>query len=339
MEILAKEAGFVRATSGTWQQQLKTAIRDAESLRKALGLPPAMGDLVAIEKSFGTFVPLPFLERIEPENANDPLLRQVLPTIAEGISSPQSLSDPNFERQSVMAPGVLQKYPGRVLLIAAKSCAVNCRYCFRRAFPYEAGPTSRDEWSESLAAIAADPSIEEVILSGGDPLVNLDEALAWLLGELSGIAHLRRLRIHTRFPIVIPQRVTEQLLAVLAECSLPITFVVHANHAQELDDNVARAMTRLRSVPQLILLNQSVLLRGVNDSVAALTALSWRLLELGIVPYYIHQLDRVTGADHFEVSREEGLALIAALRESLPGYAVPRYAKEISGERSKVILA
>jgi EF-P beta-lysylation protein EpmB len=239
----------------------------------------------------------------------------------------------------VMAPGVLQKYPGRVLLIAAKSCAVNCRYCFRRAFPYEDGPTSRDEWSESLAAISADPSIEEVILSGGDPLINLDDALAWLIGELSGIGHVRRLRIHTRFPIVIPQRVTDQFVEVLAECQMPITFVVHVNHAQELDDNVARAMNRLRSIPQLILLNQSVLLRGVNDSVASLTALSWRLLELGIVPYYLHQLDRVTGADHFEVTRDEGLKLMATMRESLPGYAVPRYAEEVAGEQSKVVLA
>jgi EF-P beta-lysylation protein EpmB len=238
-----------------------------------------------------------------------------------------------------MAPGVLQKYSGRVLLIAAKSCAVNCRYCFRRAFPYEAGPTSRREWSESLAAISADRSIEEVILSGGDPLMNLDDTLAWLFNELSGMAHVRRLRIHTRFPVVIPQRITDQFMAVLAECPLPITFVVHVNHAQELDDNVARAMTNLRSVPNLILLNQSVLRRGVNDSVASLSALSWRLLELGIVPYYLHQLDRVTGADHFEVTRDVGLKLIAALRESLPGYAVPRYAEEIAGEQGKVVLA
>ena len=170
MKILANEGQLVRATSMTWQQHLKSAIRDAETLRKALRLPAALGDLAGIETSFATFVPLPFLDRIEPENKNDPLLRQVLPTIAEGHPSPQSSADPNQESQSFVAPGVLQKYPGRVLLVAAKSCAVNCRYCFRRAFPYDEGPTSRSEWSASLASIAVDASVEEVILSGGDPL-------------------------------------------------------------------------------------------------------------------------------------------------------------------------
>lgn len=339
MNIVTPNSQFVASTRWTWQQHVKAAIRSAAELRRVLGLPLRVGEELAGERQFETFAPLPFVARMEPGNEADPLLRQVLPTAAEGESVAGFSNDPNAESEVSRAPGVLQKYPGRALLIAAKTCAVNCRYCFRRAYPYESGPTSREDWRPSLDQIAADHSIEEVILSGGEPLINDDTRLEWLVQEINRIPHIRRLRIHSRFPIVIPQRVTKGLLELLSDTRLPTTMVLHTNHAQELGDDVGDALTKLRQVPRLVLLNQSVLLRGINDSVQALTELSWRLLEFGVVPYYLHQLDRVTGSHHFEVEQARGLALIEQLRNSLPGYAVPRYAVEVPGCSSKQILA
>lgn len=338
MNSLTNHPDFVAVTTMTWQQHVKAAVRSAADLRRILDLPTHHQTDLAGERQFATFAPLPFVARMRPRDESDPLLRQVLPTHEESQLAAGYSDDPNRESHCVAAPGILQKYPGRMLLIAAKTCAVNCRYCFRRAFPYQSAPTSLDEWSKALAALENDPSIHEVILSGGEPLINEDHRLAWLIDRIEQFPHVRRLRIHSRFPIVIPQRVTESLIEILSRARLPITFVVHSNHAQELGDDVGQALAALRSVPRLLLLNQSVLLKGINDSVQALSDLSWRLLELGVLPYYLHQLDRVTGSHHFEVPLDQGRSFVGELRATLPGYAVPRFVTEIPKLPSKQIL-
>jgi len=223
------------------------------------------------------------------------------------------------------------------LLITTGACAIHCRYCFRRHFPYEEAPHSEAAWDRALASITADETIREVILSGGDPLMLVDERLASLTEKVAAIQHVTRLRIHTRLPIMIPSRVTDELLDWLTGSRLTPIVVVHANHAQELTDEVACGFARLLQAG-VMLLNQAVLLRGVNDTVDAQAALSERLIEIGVTPYYLHQLDRVAGAAHFEVPIEEGREIIAALRRRLPGYAVPRYVQEVSGEASKIVL-
>jgi EF-P beta-lysylation protein EpmB len=275
---------------------------------------------------------------MRPGDPRDPLLRQVLP-LADEQARPLGYGfDPVGDGRAMQSPGLLRKYRSRALMVTTGACAVHCRYCFRRHFPYDAGPRSLDEWEPALGKIAADRSIREVILSGGDPLVLVDGHLAELARRLAAIRHVRRLRIHTRLPIVIPERVTGELLEWLRGTRLAPLVVVHANHANELDDAVAGALGRLidAGVP---LLNQSVLLSGVNDRADALVDLCERLVDLRVMPYYLHQLDRVAGAAHFEVPREEGRRLVAELRRRLPGYAVPRYVQEIDGAEYKTILA
>ena len=299
MPILTSQPDFVRADSGTWQQQMKWAIRDVDDLRQRLDLPPnqpqneEIGSNVAMIasaiKKFPVFVPLPFLSRIELGNINDPLLRQVLPLAQEEAGSPTTYSiDPLAEEGSKLSAGLLQKYDGRVLLVTTGACAVNCRYCFRRHFPYEESPKSVSQWQDAIQQIADDNSIEEVILSGGDPLTLVDETLAQLVQQLDSIQHLKRLRIHTRLPIVIPQRVNADLLETLTGSRLLSILVIHSNHEREIDHHVELALDRLSSA-NVMLLNQSVLLRGVNDDAEILIALSERLLECRVIPYYLHK--------------------------------------------------
>jgi EF-P beta-lysylation protein EpmB len=271
---------------------------------------------------------------MRPGDVNDPLLRQVLPLADEIRAMPDFVADPVGEEASVIQPGLLQKYQGRALMITTGACAIHCRYCFRRNFPYEDSPRSLDEWRPALDEIAANNAIHEVILSGGDPLTLVDTALAALVERLVEISHVRRLRIHTRLPIMIPERVTDVLLETLRNSRLTPIVVVHANHANELDQHVAGALARM-SDAGIVLLNQAVLLRGVNDSVEAQAALCERLVDLRVMPYYLHQLDRVTGAAHFEVPMEVGRQIIAGLKSRLPGYAVPRYVQEVAGAGSK----
>lgn len=337
MQILVNSPTFVGASSGHWQELLRTAIRDPIRLLEAVGISPASVSL-AESPEFPTFAPLPFVERMERGNPADPLLLQVLPQLVESEQAAGFDVDPVAEHQAFRAPGVLQKYPGRVLLITTGACAINCRYCFRRNFPYESAPKSLDQWLEGLKDIADDTSITEVILSGGDPLVLVDERLRALAAQLHHIRHVRRLRIHTRLPIVIPQRVTRELVEMLQDFSRPVTIVLHSNHPRELDDHVRLACSNLRSAGNVTLLNQAVLLRGVNDCVETLGQLSERLFECGVLPYYLHQLDRVSGSQHFEVPTAEGLRLLEQLRNSLPGYLVPRYAQEIPERLAKTIL-
>jgi len=268
---------------------------------------------------------------------HDPLLRQVLPLAAEEDDVPGYTADPLDEAAVESAPGLLHKYHGRALLVTTGVCAVHCRYCFRRHYPYEELPGGIAAWEPALAAIAGDPSITEVILSGGDPLALSDERLALLAGRLEVIPHVRRLRVHSRLPIVIPERVEDDLLAWFASPRWTPVLVVHANHAAELDEQVAAGLARLAAAG-VVLLNQSVLLRGVNDDGQALVELSERLIDCRVTPYYLHQLDRVRGAAHFAVSEARGLELIAELRARLPGYAVPRYVRETPGHLHKDVL-
>jgi EF-P beta-lysylation protein EpmB len=262
----------------------------------------------------------------------------VLPLAEEEADVPGFTADPLAESAAQWAPGLLKKYAGRVLMVTTGACAVHCRYCFRRHFPYQDAPRSLEGWSESMARIESDESIQEVLLSGGDPLTIVDETLAELANRLAEIPHLARIRIHTRLPIVIPQRVCDRLLAWLCGTRLRGIVVVHANHPAEIDDAVAAVLTRLvqAGVP---VLNQSVLLRGVNDDWQTLYRLSQRLIDLGVMPYYLHQLDRVAGAAHFEVPEERGRAIIRELCARLPGYAVPRYVRETPGEPGKTPLS
>lgn len=343
-KIIASDRGSVRAAaarqgSGGWQRELKDAVRDPRELCRLLDLPPAW-EAAALRAAggFGLFVPRGYIARMRRGDPADPLLRQVLPLDDERAGVAGFALDPVGDAAATLAPGLLLKYRGRALLVATGACAVHCRYCFRRHYPYADGPQSWAQWQPALERIAADPTLDEVVLSGGDPLTLVDERLARLAFRLAAIPHLRRLRVHTRLPIVIPARVGDDLVAWLRGTRLAPIMVVHANHPAELVPPVAEALGRLvdAGVP---VLNQAVLLRGVNDRADVLVELCRRLVDLRVMPYYLHQLDRVVGAAHFEVPEEVGLRLVAELRARLPGYAVPRYVRETAGDPHKVVLA
>ncbi len=319
-----------------WQTAMKRALRSQRSLRQYVGLPAPPGSPAA--ETFPTFVPLEFAARIRRGDPADPLLRQVLASAEEEQSPAGFVSDPVGDLDAAVGGGVLHKYPGRALIITHGACAVHCRYCFRREFPYSEQASRTRYWQPALRYIRETPSIEEVLLSGGDPLTLTDPVLDQLIGEIETIGHVRRLRLHTRLPIVIPQRMTRRLIDRLADSPLAVWMVVHCNHANEIDEPVADALIEIRR-RGVSLLNQSVLLAGVNDDIDALAELSQALINLGVQPYYLHQLDRVRGAAHFWVSADRGSRLIAQLRERLPGYAVPKFVVEQAGEKSKTPIA
>ncbi len=276
---------------------------------------------------FAFRAPWSYLQRIAAASPNDPLLRQILPVAQENEEVPGFGVDPTQEWSRRHAGRLIRKYRNRVLLLVTDECPIHCRYCFRRHFPYPGHSAGMDDLTPALAVIKADAGIAEVILSGGDPLMAADGLLSRLLAALAAIAHVRMVRIHTRVPVVWPQRLRPRLLAVLEALDLPKVMVIHANHAQELDGAAAEALAALRACG-FVLLNQSVLLRGVNDHIDALGALSWRLGELGVVPYYLHQLDAVAGAAHFQVEQERAVALHRAMRSRLPGHLVPRLVQD-----------
>lgn len=344
--VRASGAGFQPARAGgmpapikTWRQAIKNAIRDGDELCRILNVNKDLAGVSAdAAVSFPVFAPWEFIRRMTLGDPRDPLLRQVLATADEEQSPPGFADDPVGDEVATLSPGLIRKYRSRALLITTGACAIHCRYCFRRHFPYEAAPKSVDDWQPALDQIAADGEIDEVILSGGDPLTLVDDKLAELAEQIARIDHIQRLRVHTRLPIVIPQRVTGELLAWLRGTRLATIMVVHANHPQEIDDAVAQSLTRLvdAGVP---VLNQSVLLRGVNDDVDSLVELSRQLVNLRVMPYYLHQLDRVRGAAHFEVQLERGRQLVDEMRKHLPGYAVPRFVQEIAGQESKTVLS
>lgn len=318
-----------------WQQALREAVRDPRELLDLLalgGLAPRLSDEAAAQ--FPLRVPRGFVSRMRHGDPGDPLLRQVLPLDEEMRPMPGFGLDAVGDGAAKTAPGVIQKYRGRALLVATGSCAIHCRYCFRRHFPYAEETAARDGWREAVELIRQDGSIEEVLLSGGDPLSLSNGKLAELTAALADVPHLRRLRIHSRLPIVLPERVDDGLLGWLSALPWPVTLVVHANHANEFDGTVDAALGRLRAAGAQ-LLNQAVLLKGVNDSVEALAALSERGFAAGVLPYYLHQLDRVAGVAHFEVDDARARALHAGLAARLSGYLVPRLVREIPGDTGK----
>ena len=318
-----------------WQKALREAVRDPRELLDLLGLDrlaPRLSDEAMVQ--FPLRVPRGFVARMRRGDPRDPLLRQVLPLDDEMRPMPGFGLDAVGDGAAKTAPGVIQKYRGRALLVATGSCAIHCRYCFRRHFPYAEETAARDGWREAVDLIRQDASIEEVLLSGGDPLSLSNGKLAELTGALADIPHLRRLRIHSRLPIVVPERVDDGLMGWLSTLPWPVTLVVHANHANEFDGTVDAALGRLRAAG-VHLLNQAVLLRGVNDSVDALAALSERGFAAGVLPYYLHQLDRVAGVAHFEVDDAHARALHAGLAARLSGYLVPRLVREIPGDTGK----
>jgi len=327
-----------------WQQQLAAAVRDPVELLALLDLRPedlgpdiSAAGLAAAAQDFPVRVPHSFIARMRRGDPQDPLLRQVLAVPAELRVIEGYGNDPLQEAAARGTPGLLQKYQGRALLMATGACAVHCRYCFRRHYDYAADQSPDGRWNAALQRLAADRGIQEVILSGGDPLSLGNARLAALLDGLANIAHIERLRIHTRTPIVLPARVDAGLLAVLQPWRDRLVIVVHANHAAEIDDDTAGALRDLRDCSSA-LLNQSVLLAGVNDSAHVLRALSRRLFAAGVLPYYLHQLDAVAGAAHFAVPDAQAMQLRDELIATLPGYLVPRLVREEAGAAGKTPL-
>lgn len=325
----------IRHYQKNWQQQLAEAISTLDELCGYLEL--SMEELpisMAAAKDFPLRVPLNFADCMEKGNPNDPLLRQVLPVRDELAVYPGFSDDPVGDLEAATEAGVLHKYRGRMLMINTGSCAINCRYCFRRNFPYADFQLSKQREEIALQSIRANPGITEVILSGGDPLLLNDARLGRLVRELSVIDHLQRIRIHSRLPVVLPSRITQELLGLLAESGKQIILVIHCNHAREINDRVSAACRALKN-SGITLFNQSVLLRGVNDRVETLRELSEHLFRIGVIPYYLHLLDRAKGTGHFEVAREEALAIVRQLQNNLPGYLVPRLVQEQAGAPAK----
>lgn len=326
------------AAVADWQQVLAAAVRDSAVLLRRLQLEDSkLASSIITAREFPLLVPEPFLAKMRIGDAQDPLLRQVLPVQDELDKAAGFSLDPLGELQSNVRPGLIHKYQGRVLLLAATGCAINCRYCFRRHFPYADNRLGSRQWQQALEYVAADSSISEVILSGGDPLLLNDAQLAKLVAQIAAIPHVRRLRIHSRLPVVIPQRLTAQLQACLQSSRLQCSLVLHVNHPHELGAEHLVPLAALRS-GGVCLLNQSVLLAGVNDDAAILCQLSELLFDYGVLPYYLHSLDLVQGAQHFAVERGRALQLHRQMHALLPGYLLPRLVQEIAGEPGKTLL-
>lgn len=326
---------MITGTKPRWQAELQQAITDPAMLIDMLALnPELLGSANAGAKLFSLRVPRSFVRRMRKGDPDDPLLRQILPLEAEAVPAPGFDSDPVGDLDSAVRPGLLHKYHGRVLLVTTGACAVNCRYCFRRHFPYANENPRSGGWQAALDYIGNDTSISEVILSGGDPLSLTDARLSELANAVAAIPHVRRLRIHTRQAVVLPSRIDDNLLGWLDALPLQKTIVVHINHANEIDRQLTAGLTALKQTGA-VLFNQSVLLRGVNDSTQTLEQLSETLFEAGVIPYYLHLLDRVAGAAHFEVNDQQAHTIHGELRARLPGYLVPRLVREEAGEPNK----
>ncbi len=321
-----------------WGQVLAQSLRSSEQLLTALELQPAdFPEGLSPAQHFPLLVPRPFVARMQKGNPFDPLLLQVLPLAAEEQLHPSFITDPLGEQESNVATGIIHKYHGRVLLLAASGCAINCRYCFRRHFPYSDNRLGRAQWQAALNYIAQDRSISEVILSGGDPLMLQDERLAELVEAIAEIAHVQRLRIHSRLPVVIAERLTDELTDILTRTRLRSSLVLHVNHPNELSPEHGQRLARMRQAG-VTLLNQTVLLKGVNDSAEVLIELSEQLFNHHLLPYYLHVLDRVQGAQHFDLSSAEAYGLYQQMLAKLPGYLVPKLVREEAGQPHKTPL-
>jgi len=315
-----------------WRDQLRQAVRDPATLLERLDLDPVQA---APAGRFPVLVPEALLARMQPGDPDDPLLRQVLPHASESEAVPGYTDDPVGDRASSAARGVLHKYRRRVLLVTTGACAVHCRYCFRQAFPYASEHAASASWQAAVDYVAGDSSIEEVILSGGDPLMLPTARLRALTDRLAGVEHIRRLRIHTRMPVILPDRITTDLCDWLSQLPWPVVTVVHANHANEFDAGVGDAIARLRRTGAHVL-NQAVLLAGINDRADALIALMQRSFQAGALPYYLHLLDPVRGAQRFEADERRAKDMMLKLRRELSGYLVPRLVREVAGEPYKL---
>lgn len=338
--VQAIPAKPVGKNTAQWKQELAEAIEDPAQLLRFVGLQEDADRLQQANSAQGLFklrVTQSFARRMQHGNAHDPLLLQVLPLGEEHLHTEGFNADPVGDLHAQKQPGLLHKYHGRVLLVVTGSCAINCRYCFRREYPYSEASATQSQWQESLDYIRADATITEVILSGGDPLMLSDRRLDKLIGLLEAIPHLKRLRIHSRLPVVLPSRITDGLVQRLSTSRLQAVMVIHSNHAQELDGEVAAAIDKLLQA-QITCLNQAVLLKGINDSLSALSDLSEQLFEIGVLPYYLHLLDKVKGAAHFDVTEQQALALTAQLQARLPGYLVPKLVREIAGQAHKTSI-
>ncbi len=334
--------------SECWQHELATAIREPETLIRLLQLPKSFIEgAKRSARHFPLRVTKSFLSRMELGNINDPLLRQVLPLATEltgqndnsvnGHLSSWGQLDPVGDAEAMASPGLLHKYPGRVLLVSTAACAIHCRYCFRQHFSYQEANPLGSQFPATLAYLSQNKDIHEVILSGGDPLSISDQRLNRIISQLAAIPHLNTIRFHTRLPVVLPKRLYSQQLDWLQSGQLNRVMVLHINHPNEINDEFRSAIQRLQG-HNITLLNQSVLLKGINDDANSLIELSYKLLECGILPYYLHQLDQVSGAAHFEVAVGTGRQLIEQMRNRLPGYLVPKYVQEIPGQAAKTPL-
>lgn len=324
-----------------WLEELAQGIDNAADLLAAVKLDAHSFDRAGIaiaEQKFATRVPWDYVNRIKARDPRDPLLLQVLPQGIENIIHPQFSADPVADTKALKLPGLLHKYQSRVLLLATGVCAVNCRFCFRRNLNYQQLKLSKNSLQAALDYINDDHSIEEVILSGGDPLMQSNAKLTKLITKLEKIKHLQRLRIHSRLPIVLPSRIDENLCALFANSRFELIMVTHANHGNEISPSVIEAMTKLKQA-DLLLLNQSVLLKNINDDAKVLIELSRALIKAGILPYYLHLLDRAAGTAHFECSKKRAIAIVEKMRQSCSGYMVPRLAVEIAHRPHKTLLA
>jgi L-lysine 2,3-aminomutase len=323
----------------TWQQQLAGAFTSINDLCEFLSLDPAR--LAPSETAAGDFplkVPLSFAQRMTKGNPDDPLLRQVLPLLAETTNNPPGYSDdPVGDLNAAVIPGLLHKYHGRVLMINTGTCAIHCRYCFRRNFPYQDQQLGKHREQETVAYLAENPDITEVILSGGDPLLLGDARLQTLFGLFEPITHLQRIRIHSRIPVVLPARMTETLNALLAHTTKKVILVLHCNHPNELSEEIKLNCLALQR-QGVTLLNQAVLLKDINDNAETLINLSEKLFACGVLPYYLHLLDKARGTAHFEVGETAARDLMACLQSKLPGYLVPKLVKEVPQAGSKQLI-
>lgn len=325
------------AVENNWQKELANSFTDPVSLLNFLQIEPTGYEKhIAARKLFPMRVPKPFAQRMRKADTTDPLLLQVFP-LAEEFADVQGFTADPLEEQSNNTPGLLHKYESRVLLMVRGGCAVNCRYCFRRHFPYQQNSVNKQGWLDVLEYIKADSNLNEVIYSGGDPLMASDDFLQWLTEKLADIEHIKRIRIHTRLPVVIPNRITDSMLDWISQSRLQFVMVLHINHANELDQVLATKIQLLKQA-NVTLLNQAVLLKQVNDSAQAQIALSEGLFDVGVIPYYLHMLDKVQGAAHFDVDDGQARAIMAAMVRRLPGFLVPKLVREIGGQPGKTPL-
>ncbi|MGE4349452.1 MAG: EF-P beta-lysylation protein EpmB [Candidatus Berkiella sp.] len=327
---------YLTEQPNTWQQSVKQLITCPTALLQFLELQPSQLAW-QIDKHFPLRVSISFAAKMQKANPHDPLLRQVLSSQEESLPTHNYTKDPLQEKAVNPIPGVLHKFKSRVLLTLTQSCPIHCRYCFRRYFPYEANRISTKTWPAIKAYLQADPSIQEIVLSGGDPLMLPDERIGEFLAYLEDVQHIKIIRFHTRFPIIIPERITPDFVNMLNQSRFKKIMIYHVNHAQELCATIKAGVSLLQQA-QIPILNQSVLLKDVNDKAQTLIDLSWQLFEHGILPYYIHLLDAVEGTGHFAVDKREAFVLEQSLRHHLPGYLVPKFVKEVPGEPAKVPL-